>query len=195
LQKQVDFLEQNPEYAGSGHQALKIYEDGSPSRLFGEDKDKTYGLNDTITHRKFHTSSLVYRKEIWDQAGGIPSNVSSNERAMYPLIALAGEIKYFKDTMCVYRLSGANLSSRITYLELETDFNMLPWLKTLSHDFPIAKFRSFLHLCCYTYGNKIPFGPLLKHYLCFVFFSFSYFPKNLGDVKWGSIFFLRRLKL
>ena len=194
LQKQIEFLEKNIEYAGSGHQATKVYEDGSPSKLFGESADKDYGLIDTITHRKFHTSSLVYKREIWVSAGGIPPNISSNERAIYPMVALFGKIRYFKDEMCVYRLSGANLSSRITHKELETDLNMLPWLKELDPNFPSIRFKSFLHLCMYTYGRKISFFPLLKHYFLFTMLSFSYFPKNLGDLKWGTVFFFRRIK-
>lgn len=193
LQRQIEFLEANPDYAGSGHQSWKIFEDGSPSVLFGAQHDTDYGLNDTLSHRKFHTSSLVYRKKIWDKAGGIPENISSNERAIYPMVALAGKIRYFKEAMCVYRLSGTNLSSRITYKELETDLNMLPWLKSLDKDFPAKRFRSFLHLCMFTYGHEIALMPLLKHFFSFVAYSFSYFPKNFGDLKWGAVFFFRRL--
>jgi glycosyltransferase involved in cell wall biosynthesis len=194
LQKQVNYLEENLEYSASGHQAMKIYENGSEPKLFGEENDRDYELNDTITHRKFHTSSLVYRKEIWDKVGGIPENISSNERAIYPMVAIFGKIRYFKDNMCVYRLSESNLTTRITHIELETDMNMLPWLRKLDNSFPIYRFRSFLHFCCYTYGREISVGPLLKHYFCFLLFSFSYFPHNLGDVKWGSILFFKRIK-
>lgn len=194
LQKQVEFLEQNPEFSASGHQAERIFEDGSPSSLFGETEDRVYGLNDTITHRKFHTSSLVYLRKYWVKTGGIPKNISSNERAIYPMLAIFGKIKYFKESMCVYRLSGANLTSRITHKELETDLNMIPWLRNLDKRFPVNRFRSFLHLCMFTYGRKVPLMPLIKHYLLFSFFSLSYFPKNLPDLKWGTIFFFRRLK-
>lgn len=195
LQKQVDFLEKNPEYSGCAHQSLKIYDDNSaePS-FFGSTVDEDYFLNDTITHRKFHTSSLVYRKMLWDKTGGIPENISSNERAIYPMIAVFGKIRYFKESMCVYRFSGFGLSSRVDYKELETDFAMLPWLKSLSKDFPILKFKSFLHLCVYTYGTKrIKLAPLFRHYFLFLILSFSYFPKNFPDIKWGTIFFFRKL--
>lgn len=195
LQKQIDFLENNPEYSGSGHQSMKIYEDGvKENELFGETLDKDYGVNDMITHRKFHTSSFVYRKEIWDKCGGIPSAISSNERAIYPMVAIFGKIHYLKDDMCVYRITKKGLSSRVDYKELETDFNMLPWLKKIDSGFPVARLKSFLHLCNYTYGvKKLPFGILMKHYFGCVFNSFSYFPKNLGDVKWATIFFFRKL--
>ena len=96
--------------------------------------------------------------------------------------------------MCVYRFTGFGLSSKIDYRELETDLNMLPWLKKLSPNFPLIKFKSFIHLSIITYGKvKMPMLPLIKHYLLFSIYSFSYFPKNLGDLKWGSIFLFRKL--
>lgn len=194
LQKQIDFLEKNPEYAGCGHQSMKIYENNlRDESLFGETEDCDYGINDMITHRKFHTSSFVYRKEIWDMTGGIPSSISSNERAIYPMVAIFGKIKYFADNMCVYRITGKGLSSHIDYRELEKDYIMIPWLKSIDNKFPINRFRSFLHLCNFTYGVvDMPVSAKLKHYFKFVWYSFSYFPKNLGDVKWGTIFFFKK---
>ncbi|MDR2836306.1 MAG: glycosyltransferase [Bacteroidales bacterium] len=195
LQKQIDFLENNSDYSGCGHQSLKIYENGEKSKLFGYSDDTTYYLNDMITHRKFHTSSFVYRKEIWDKTGGIPPSISSNERAIYPMVAIFGKIKYFKENMCVYRIAATGLNSRVNYKDHETDFEMLPWLKKIDSKFPIKKFSSFLHLCNYTYGQGVmPFKPLFRHYFLFAVLSFSYFPQNLGDLKWGTIFFIRRLK-
>lgn len=196
LQIQVDFLDAHPEYSGSGHQSVKTYDDKSaPDSLFGEQVDKDYFLNDMITHRKFHTSSFVFRRKFWVKSGGIPPAISSNERGINPMVAIYGKIKYFKENMCIYRLSGFGLSSRVNYKDLETDLAMLPWLKELDATFPIKKFKSFLHLCIYTYGTKkIPLLPLLKHYSLFLIYSFSYFPKNLGDAKWGTIELFKRLK-
>lgn len=192
LQKQIDFLESNPGFSGSAHQSVKIYMDGSKSEhLFGQASESEFDILDTITHRNFHTSSLVYRKSIWDEVGGIPANISSNERAIYPMIAIYGKIKYFKDPMCIYRLNHSGISSRITLEELETDLNMLPWLKLLKRDFPVLRFKSFLHLCIYSYPANSRIFPLVKHFLLFSLLSFSYFPKNLGDVYYGSIELLR----
>jgi glycosyltransferase involved in cell wall biosynthesis len=196
LQKQIAFLESNPEYSGCAHQSLIIKgSKDNPVREFWKNDDCDLGIQDTISHRKFHTSSLVYRKKIWDKCGGIPASISSNERAIYPMVAIFGAIKYFKENMCVYRITGTGLTSRVDYEELETDFVMLPWLKKIDKNFPIRRFKSFLHLCNYTYGVKeLPKKILLKHYFLSVFNSFSYFPNNLGDVKWASVFFLRTLK-
>lgn len=195
IEAQIDFLEQNPEYAGTGHQSLKIYTKANLKPvLFGEKKDNTYSLDDMITHRKFHTSSFIYKKEIWDELSDLPSNVSSNERALNPGVAIFGKIKYFKNNMCVYRITGDGLTSRVSHKELKNDFLMLTWLKNKSKAFPILKFRTFLHLCMYTYGSKkVPFFVIIKHYIQFCFFSFSYFPRNLGDLKWGTKFALRAI--
>lgn len=194
LQKQIDFLDSHPDYSGYGTQSMKIFENNCKEEsLFGAEEDTDYTLLDMITHRKFHTSSFVYRRSIWVKCGGIPQNISSNERAIYPMVALFGKIRYSKDLTCVYRFTGKGLSSKIDYRELETDFRMLPWLKGLDAEFPVARFRSFLHLCNYTYGvKKMSLGAVLKHYFGFVYYSFSYFPSNLKDVKWGTIFLFRK---
>ena len=185
LQKQVDFLEKNKEYSACAHQSVIIK---------GINEDRDLGIKDTINHRKFHTSSLVYRKKYWDISGGIPHNISSNERAIYPMLAIYGKIKYLKDSMCVYRLAPTGLNSRISAKELETDLNMLPWLYSLDKSFPIKRFRSFIHLTAYTYPSKVLFFSLLKHYILFVFFSFSYFPQNLGDIKYGTRHIFKNIK-
>ena len=195
LQKQIDFLEKNPQYAGCAHQSIKIYSNElKKDEPFGSNNDEVYVLKDTISHRKFHTSSLVYHKKIWDKVGGIPPNISSNERAIYPMVALFGKIKYFQQAMCVYRLTGSGLTSRVNYKELESDFNMLNWLKKINSEFPVCKFKSFLYLCNYTYGvKKIPLFTLTRYYMMFCFYSFSYFPNNFADLKWGSVFFVKRI--
>lgn len=195
LQMQVDFLDVNKDYSASAHQAVVIYDGGNlPEHHFGFESDADYLVEDTISHRKFHTSSVVYRKELWDRVGGIPKTILSNERAIYPMLAVFGKIKYFGKAMCIYRKSSLGISSRITSQELETDLNMLPWLRKISGKFPVNKFKSFLHFCIYTYPARIKITQLIKHYLLFLLFSFSYFPANLGDVKFGTSEFIRILR-
>lgn len=193
LNKQINFLENNLQFSACAHQTLKIYFDNENSELFGLDTDTIFTLKDTLSHRKFHTSSVVFRRSIWLKYPDFPISIISNERLLYPILAINGPIYYFKDCMGIYRLSNQNLTSRITYKELETDIAMLSYLKKIYSDFPIYRFRSFLHLCIYTYGKKTKTLPLLKHYVYFVFFSFSYFPSNLKDVYWGTKFILQRI--
>lgn len=195
LQMQFEFMESNAEYSACGHQSEVVFDDvKGENRLFGKNLDEDLGILDMITHRKFHTSALYYRRQYWLKSGGIPTSISSNERAIYPMLAIYGKIRYMKESMCIYRRSSIGLSSRLKYQELETDFAMLPWLKSIDKNFPYYRFKSFLHLCNYTYPSKLPLGALLWHFLNFALFSISYFPKNLGDLKWGVIFFFYKVK-
>lgn len=195
LQLQIDFLESHAEYSAAAHQSTIIKGSMDNSvRIFGAENDTNYVLNDTITHRKFHTSSLVYRRELWVKSGGIPATISSNERAIYPMLAIYGPIRYFGRDMCVYRLAPTGLNSRISANELATDLSMIPWLKQLYKKFPANKFRSFLHLCIYSYPRRVTIIQLCKHFFLFIIFSFSYFPKNLGDIKYGTLEFFRKIR-
>ncbi len=195
LQKQIDFLENNVEYSGSAHQSTVLYNDSKHTHFFGQTVDADFGILDTVSNRKFHTSSLVYRKIIWDKAGGIPASVLvSNDRAIYPMVAMFGKIKYFKESMCVYRQTGYGISARATYEQIETELDMIPWLKKIDRKFPYIRFKSFLHLSIFTNSAKINFLNLVKHYFLFIFCSFSYFPKNLGDAKFGTIEFIKKMK-
>lgn len=199
LQKQIEFLESNSDYSASCHQAETIYMDGSTeAHLFGQTTNTTFGVNDTLFERKFHTSSLVYRQEIWDMAEGIPANILSNDRAIYIMVAMHGKISYLNDVMCIYRKSSSGISSSASMNELKRDVNMIPWIKKLDRDYPYLKFESFLHLNifgAYKAGLlNLKLFRFVKHYLLFVILSFSYFPNNLGDVKYGSIRFLKILR-
>lgn len=195
LQKQIDFLEHNKDYSGSTHQAVVIYESGDDSHLFCDVQKKTLGILDTVSNRLFHTSSLVFRKEIWDKVGGIPKDVLvSNDRAIYPLVAIFGKINYFNEPMCIYRKTKTGISSNATYKQLKTELFIIPWIKKIDPSFPYLRFKSFLHYSIYSNSREIKFLPLVKHSLLFLFYSFSYFPKNIGDVKYGLFEFLRRIR-
>ena len=187
LQKQIDFLEANADYSGCAHQSTVLYEnDSSKTSLFGENTDNIYHPTDMLQHRKFHTCSFVFRAKILMDALPFPTQVISADRAIYALLSGHGKIMYFGEPMCVYRKNNASISAMINADKLERDLLMLPWIKKHASGFPIHRLRSFLHLCIYTYGNgKISKKMLFKHFLLFSFFSFSYFPKNLGDLKFG----------
>ncbi len=195
LQQQIDFLDLNKKFSACAHQSEIIYDDlPGESKLFGDTQDQTYTMRDMLQHRKFHTSSLVYRREYWIKSGGIPSNILSNERAIYPMLSCYGNIMYLKNCMCVYRRNSGSISSSITIDLLATDLNMIPWLKKISRTFAHTQYRSFLHFTTFSYPSNVPILKLNKHFLCFVFFSFSYFPKNIGDVKQGMVEYFRQLK-
>lgn len=196
LQKQVDLLEANPNFAGCGTQSLVMYEDiNKDSHIFKDGVNNILTIKDFIRNRPFHTASFMFSGNI--PAETIPLNIFSADRAIYLLVASFGDIYYLDEITCVYRRNGLSITSELSEKEMKTDFNMVPWLKKINSGFPGNELKSFLHLCIYTNGadpKKLEIGKLIKHYFLFVVFSFSYFPKNLGDIKWGSIWFFQNFR-
>jgi glycosyltransferase len=104
LQKQVDFLEQNPDYSVSCHNIFLLNGDtlSSESPYDKENTQETYTLNDLASRNLIPTLSVVFRY--------FDINFSdwylSSPMGDYPLmlwIAQKGKIKYFKEKMAVYR--------------------------------------------------------------------------------------------
>lgn len=52
--------------------------------------------------RLFHTATVIFRKKIFDNIEKIP-DVLSGDRLFYFLMALNGKIRFFNESMCVYR--------------------------------------------------------------------------------------------
>lgn len=192
LQKQVDFLEANSDYSACGHQAHVFYEDASvSSKSFGEDIDQTFDPIDFVQHRKFHTSSLMYRKAILTENGPFPLTIISADRAIFAMLSSFGKIGYMKESMCVYRKGSGGISTKVTSADLQRDLAMIPWLKKANAKFPIRRLKTFIHLTVYTYPLQVTYWHLVKHSFLFCINSFSYFPKNLGDLKFGVKEFFR----
>jgi glycosyltransferase involved in cell wall biosynthesis len=195
LFRQINFLEKNLNYSGSCHQAMVIYTDGTLEHVFCNKVPQRIQLIDVIGDRLFHTSSLVYRNHIWISTGGIPRTVLiSNDRAINILVAINGYINYFEDTMCIYRRTGQGISSNARYVQVVTELEMIPWVKKMGIKFPAKRLESYIHYCIYVNSPDISAYKLLVHYLKYAKLSFSFFPDNVKGLKWGTIFFVRRLK-
>ena len=193
LANQVRFLEENPDFSASGHQTTVVFENKiREAYSFGEDLDATFRVGDMLGHRKFHTASLVFRSEYLRNIQMLPLTIYSCDRALLAMLSSFGEIMYFSEPMGVYRRNKKSISNNVQVSDLERDLKMLPWLQKVNPKFPIRRLKSFIHFSGYTYPEKIEFTKLVKHYLLFTLNSFSYFPKNMGDIKWGTIFFFKK---
>ncbi|MCU4157535.1 glycosyltransferase [Carboxylicivirga sp. A043] len=181
LQKQVDFLEENEEYSGCGHQAIRINEIELTEKVFFKNVAPTLHLKDILFHRKFHTASLMFRSCITKE-NKFPSNIFSGDRALNFLIASKGPISFLADTMCVYRKNAGGISSKVTVEMLKNDFNMIPWLYNINHNFPRNTYKSIIYKTLFEYPNHIGFWSFIKYYFLYLFYSFSYFPKNIMPV-------------
>ncbi len=106
LQKQVDFLENNPDYALCHHQMDVIYEDNSPIHFFNsENQKKTSDLEDLLADESWFlgTASTVFRN-VFRQ--GMPDwwwKTASGDLGIFIEVAKHGKIKYFSESMGCYR--------------------------------------------------------------------------------------------
>jgi glycosyltransferase involved in cell wall biosynthesis len=120
LQKQVAFLEANPDFAICACNTVKIYEDGSkePHRFlyWGRQADGT--LEDAINLRTFfHTAGLMYRNVF----KGIPPRHYQNKWScdIFVLISHAefGKVRHIDEDMAVYRAHGDGRFSGMSSLD------------------------------------------------------------------------------
>ncbi len=110
LQRQYDFLEQNPEAAACFHNAIMSYEDGTgrPNSNINPPDQKT----------KIYPEDFLYQKEVWFMATAsvmfrrnligekFPDwflESKSGDIPLYLILSNKGYIGYIPEVMCVYR--------------------------------------------------------------------------------------------
>lgn len=130
LQKQVDFLESNPEFVVSTHNSELIDENGNKAGLFNSVKVKsTLNFTDILKSWQVPTASMVFRKESLEVTEWL-KNVANGDLAILCLLAYKGKVAYNEDVMCAYRKHSAGASllvnnDSIRYLKKHRDL----WLR------------------------------------------------------------------
>lgn len=103
LQKQVDFLEANPDYAICFHAANELSPDGSSTKsgLFGKEARDTYTIEDLAAGNFMHTLTVVFRNQSpypdWIKESPVGDYV------LHYVNAGLGKIKYLPEVMGCYR--------------------------------------------------------------------------------------------
>ncbi|WP_157759858.1 glycosyltransferase family 2 protein [Chryseobacterium piperi] len=136
LQKQVDFLEQNPTYSITFH---KVQETGGSENeiISSPSKEETYTILDLAKGNFIHTPSVVFRKNFEE----LPEWFKYSPIGDYPLHLLNaayGLIKYFPDEMAVYRVGSGIWSSKSTvYKLINTIFSLKFLLEYFKENKPV----------------------------------------------------------
>lgn len=107
LQKQVDFLEANPEYSGAFHDIQLLESDGSwgnPRKSIQDFKERVdITLEDTISMTSpFHTSSFIFRSNSLKLPKEF-SRYTSGDMAIFMIVASQGKLRRIPSNMSVYR--------------------------------------------------------------------------------------------
>lgn len=113
LQKQIDFLENNPDYSIVFHKVREINSSGIHANtiLDSPDKEETYDLQYLANGNFIHTPSVVFRKNFKE----FPLWIKFSPIGDYPLHILNaqyGLIKYLPEQMAVYRIGNGIWSSQ-----------------------------------------------------------------------------------
>ncbi|MBY7734780.1 glycosyltransferase family 2 protein [Francisella philomiragia] len=117
LQQQVDFLEQNPEFMGCGHNTRFLINGELTDRLFVDSSNKkdSYKFDDFIDSAYLHTTSLVFRydalKSQINEYLAKYSSVKRNDVYMLLVFSKFGPIKYIDKIMSVYRMNDGGIWS------------------------------------------------------------------------------------
>lgn len=105
LQKQINFLEANPDFAICFHRVnVKYEDDDEKSYLSNPDQKEITTFEDLAAGNYIHTPSCVFRNSLF---GEFPEWYKDSPVGDYPLHLLNaehGKIKFFEDVMAVYRV-------------------------------------------------------------------------------------------
>jgi glycosyltransferase involved in cell wall biosynthesis len=176
LQKQVQFLDAHPEYAGAAHQSMVITANVAV-RTFKDDVPPTLATIDLIGGRLFHTASVIFRRPVLNLFSNSPL-VLSCDRLLNFCITFLGKVHYSRDCMCAYRLHSGGMSSNASVKQMKLDVNCVPYLKRLYPAFPKYQYLSYVYatigLC-----KSARFDEKIYYLLLWFIFSFANFPSNL----------------
>ncbi len=126
LQKQVDFLESNPDYSMVFHKVKEVDISGQQTDnvLTSPEQEETYDLKYLAKGNFIHTPSVVFRKNF----SKFPDWINTSPIGDYPLHMLNaqyGLIKYLPEEMAVYRIGNGIWSSQSrTYQIINTMFTV-----------------------------------------------------------------------
>jgi len=112
LQKQVDFLESNPDYSLCYHNALIKYEGvkGKDKLFCDNTHEGTMDIQNVIKGVGMPTASMLFRTEALE----IPEwlkHIYNGDYALQLILANKGKVKYLDKIMSVYRIQPGGLNS------------------------------------------------------------------------------------
>ncbi|UOK43780.1 MULTISPECIES: GNAT family N-acetyltransferase [Flavobacterium] len=133
LQKQVNFLEANPDYVLSFHQVEVLKPNGELVKDFITNVPENYETIETLARlgNYIHTPSVVFRNVILEFP---PEFVMSpiGDYFLYMLLAEHGKLKYFEEEMAVYRF-GVGIHSTHTQIKMaKANFKLFTLLLSYS---------------------------------------------------------------
>lgn len=143
LQKQVDFLDKNPDFSICFHKIKIFYEDGSQKDSIHPTNIKTITkFEDLLKDCYIPANSVVYR---WNFKKGnlskiFPRDIVPGDYFVHLLHASVGKINFIDETMSSYRRHDQGMWWLTSKPELQDEFNMKYGMKYLNFFIFIEKY-------------------------------------------------------
>lgn len=140
LQKQVDFLEANPDYVLSFHKVKILKTDGTLVEDFITKVPENYENQETLARlgNYIHTPSVVFRNIIKE----FPPEMKLSpigDYFLYMLLSEYGKLKYFEEEMAVYRFGVGIHSTQGQIKMAKSNFKLFTLLLSYFNDPKINK--------------------------------------------------------
>jgi len=168
LQKQVDFLEANPEYVFTFHDAVILNQKTGEKRLRIGDRqiDNTVDLKSLIIQNNIPTASIVFRNFLdYTQLPDWIGKISKGDYGLCVLLAEEGPGKYLPEAMSVYRVhEGGIWSSKGFEFTHDADIKFYKFLLDYFTDSEIRQaIKAKMQWSEFNYGiSKIRHGSFIK---------------------------------
>jgi RimJ/RimL family protein N-acetyltransferase/glycosyltransferase involved in cell wall biosynthesis len=112
LQKQIDFLESNPEFSLCFHNALVKHDgvEGKDHLFCDENVKEVTIIEDVIAKWYIPSVAMVFRKDLISSFPDWLKSIYNGDYALQLLLAYRGKVEYINEVMSVYRKNAGALS-------------------------------------------------------------------------------------
>ncbi len=167
LQIQVEFLENNPEYSMTFHDAIIKNEPGVPEKLdvYPSMEDRDYTATEMFAKWTVPTASMIYRREVLDFKLKDPDAVLNGDIYLVEKCAAMGKVRCFNKKMSVYRRQ----PSGVTWDSSRKIKRLLAYprhYEGLRDSFPKIDRRLINRSICSAYFNTLPYLPFARKIGC-----------------------------
>ena len=147
LQKQVDFLEANPDYTMCFHNAIEHFQSQNiPDKLFSKINDLDYDSDSILVNWIVPTCSVIFRRSVLDsrqyQSVQQCREFIYGDAPLFVTCADLGKIRGMSDVMSVYRRHQGGVTSH--GLTLQWSLNYYDYLMAFQHKFENLRSHTIL---------------------------------------------------
>jgi glycosyltransferase involved in cell wall biosynthesis len=126
MQKQVNIMEEHPDYAGCFHDANVLNAKTQQQSKWLTYNKTEFGLQDTINETILcHTCSFFFKRTVLQSLPSWYSNIDSGDMVIFFLVAEKGMIGRIPETMSVYRKHPSGMSSQAHLRERKLHYSRL----------------------------------------------------------------------